>query len=352
MVDTSLLHDDEIRHIGTQRKLLDVRCPVMVVSPWAVVLSTNPIAVLDLAGGCCRPVPPVSLQHSQITNYVRRPRQGVDTEYEWLFLACHSHSSTYFHAMGEAATKLMWALRLLHENPRLRVLHASGFVEALLPILNLTGRGVLYNGKSQFARRITLPPSAHMQSGLITALRRTMFAHLKMTIPKAVTDYSDGAVIVVRRSATAKGGGRALLNHDELMLTLRFALLTTKTTLLEWPPEGRTLAQTVATWRTATAVVAPHGAGLTNMIFMPRGSRVVEIFRDGNALPLYKQLADMMRLEYTACPTRENGLLKLSSPPSIQKRLGHTTGFSLNLTYFIDQCMRQVTVASRVASKP
>ena len=102
--NTSMLNNKEINQAGNQ-KLLDVQSPVMVVSPWAVVISMRPIAVLDLAGGCCRPAAPISLKKSGIMKYVHRPRNHVDadTEYGWLFLACHSHSSTYFHALGEAA---------------------------------------------------------------------------------------------------------------------------------------------------------------------------------------------------------------------------------------------------------
>tara|TARA_Y100001958_G_C21196429_1_gene523698 strand:- start:383 stop:1582 length:1200 start_codon:yes stop_codon:yes gene_type:complete len=345
---TSMLNNEEINQAGNQRKLLDVQSPVMVVSPWAVVISIRPIAVLDLAGGCCRPAAPISLKTSGIMKYVHRPRNHVDTEYGWLFLACHSHSTTYFHALGEAAAKLMWGLGLLQQNPDLRVLHASGFVDALLPLLNLTGRGVMYNGNFQLARRITLPPSAQLQAGLMGALRRTLFA--QMTTPVAEADVLDsGAVIVVRRSAIAQNGGRALLNHDQLMFTLRFVLLDATTKLLEWPPEGKTLTQAVETWRTASVAIAPHGAGLTNMIFMPRGSTVVEIVAHGQKGRVYGALAQMMGHRYTDCYYRRNehGTLNLSLPLPIRERFSQYTAFSLDLTYFMDECIGRARFPKR-----
>ena len=338
-----MLNNEELNQVRNQKKLLDVQSPVMVVSPWAVVISMRPIALLDLAGGCCRPAAPISFKTSGIMKYVHRPRSHVDTEYGWLFLACHSHSSSYFHALGEAAGKLMWGLDLLQRNPALRVLHASGSFGALLPLLNLTGRGVLYNGKSQFARRITLPPCAQLEAGLMSALRRTLFRQMPMPLAEA-TVSDTGAVIVVRRSAIATNGGRALLNHDQLMFTLRFVLLDATTKLLEWPPEGKTLAQAVETWRTATVAIAPHGAGLTNMIFMPRGSIVVEISAHGQVGRVYVTLARMMGHRYKDCYYSRNrhGTLNLSLPLSIRERFSQYTAFSLDLTYFMERCIRRV----------
>ena len=40
--------------------LLDVRCRVMILPDLAVVISSQPPAVLDLAGGCCRPPSPLA----------------------------------------------------------------------------------------------------------------------------------------------------------------------------------------------------------------------------------------------------------------------------------------------------
>ena len=39
----------------TQKTLIDVHSRIMVVSSYAVVVTSDPVAVLDLAGGCCRP---------------------------------------------------------------------------------------------------------------------------------------------------------------------------------------------------------------------------------------------------------------------------------------------------------
>lgn len=343
---TSFFTHQELNQVGKQTELLDLRSPIMVVSPFVVLISLHPIAVLDLAGGCCRPAAPIAWMNPKLREYVLRAHDHVATEYGWLFLACHSHSGTYFHALAEAAPKLMWGLRLLHENPDVRVLHDSSFVGALLPQLNLRGRGVMYNGY-QLARRITVPPTAQLQPGLLGALRRTLFTQMPTRVePANASDYS---VIVVRRSAITKYGGRALLNHDQLMLALRFVLLKETTKLLEWPPEGKTIAQALETWSSASVVIAPHGAGLANMIFMPRGSTVIEIIARGQMGQVYGRMARMLGHRYTHCyySRHHNGTLNLSLPLPIREKLGIFTAFSLDLTYFMDECIQEVDFPQR-----
>ena len=97
---TSMLTHEEIHQAGDQRKLLDVQSPVMVVSPWAVVISIRPIAVLDLAGGCCRPAAPISLKTSGIMKYMHRPRNHVGSRLNavyWLNLSRMGNGNDKFN---------------------------------------------------------------------------------------------------------------------------------------------------------------------------------------------------------------------------------------------------------------
>ena len=325
------LRDDAI---GRGRRLLDVRCPAMVVSELAVVISSKPVAVLDLAGDCCRPAAPL-LYDKSIAKHVRSQAGISNITHDWLFLAAHSHSSSFFHAVGEASTKLMWGLSLFHRNKELRVLYTGSLMPEILALLNLAGRGVQYGYKSVFARRITIPPSAELAAGPLNALRAELLAPLQIN---SQSRPSTSSLIVVRRAVTNAYGGRGMLNHDELMFSLRFVLIDKGAELVEWPETGR-ISEAMLVWSQADIAVCPHGAGTTNMLFMPRGSTIIEIIREGQKGRVYGPMASMLGHKFVSCVYRKgDGELNTSLPESIRAQFVRFTSFSLDLAWFVRSC--------------
>ena len=152
------------------------------------------------------------------------------------------------------------------------MLHTSLFVEQLLQATGLFGRGVHMDASSVFARRLTVPPSMTFSAAhaplVLHSLAEACLAGIAPAPPSAP------ALLVVRRSALGVSGGRAVLNHDELLLGLKQRLPDAN--IEEYPP-GATLTAAARQWRRAQLAICPHGAGCTNMLFMPRHSTVVEI---------------------------------------------------------------------------
>lgn len=62
--------------------------------------------------------------------------------------------------------------------------------------------------------------------------------------------------------------------------------------------ETLTSAEQIAAFRGAKVIVAPHGAGLANLVFCQRGARVVELFRRDYVNGCYWQLAALKGLDY------------------------------------------------------
>ena len=128
--------------------LVHVMAPAVVSSIRAsnfgsgVVYASSPALVLDLSGGCCRPAP-TSCWPAQDGEPTLRPScthdaaacesgwwgcqlghtyaraaaldawRGVASRaevavHEWLYVALHVHSATYYHTMGQALPRLMW----------------------------------------------------------------------------------------------------------------------------------------------------------------------------------------------------------------------------------------------------
>ena len=62
--------------------------------------------------------------------------------------------------------------------------------------------------------------------------------------------------------------------------------------------EALTWAEQIAAFRSARVIVAPHGAGLANLVFCQPGTRVIELFNRSYVNGCYWQLAALKRLDY------------------------------------------------------
>ncbi|WP_299820741.1 glycosyltransferase family 61 protein [uncultured Pontibacter sp.] len=59
-----------------------------------------------------------------------------------------------------------------------------------------------------------------------------------------------------------------------------------------------TFAEQVSMFQSAEAIVGPHGAGLTNLVFCQKGTQVIELFAKEYLLTLYTDLATKVGLDY------------------------------------------------------
>jgi capsular polysaccharide biosynthesis protein len=58
-------------------------------------------------------------------------------------------------------------------------------------------------------------------------------------------------------------------------------------------------AEQIRTMSQARIIAAPHGAGLSNIIFCCQGTHVIEIFPDIRRQPVYRRLAETCGLNYS-----------------------------------------------------
>lgn len=95
-------------------------------------------------------------------------------------------------------------------------------------------------------------------------------------------------VYVDRRNS----GNRRLVNEDEVVSGLeRMGFVPVRL-------EQLTLMQQVTLFRQATCIVAPHGAGLANLLFAPTGCRVVELQMDHYVHWCFRVIAALGGLPY------------------------------------------------------
>lgn len=68
--------------------------------------------------------------------------------------------------------------------------------------------------------------------------------------------------------------------------------------------EKCTFAEQIAMFADAEAIIAPHGAGLSNLVFSAPGTRVIELF-PSMTMDCYYRLCDDLNLDYTFVKTRQ-----------------------------------------------
>jgi len=326
---------------SADRSFLHVDCPSIVLPSFGIALTLSPPTVLDLGGGCCRPSPPV--RAGELTAFHSKHAGRAAQAYgsalgRWLKTAnfsmllgdasvvhahllsvVHSHSRGYYHAVTEAVPKVILALGLLRRKPQIQVLYDAGPLEEVLVQLlgRREGRDLRMGPRAYFASRLTIPPALSVEGRFGPALSRVgsgaALRYLAAAADAAGAPAGGEAtsasppstikprptVIVVRRSVLASGGGRAALNHDELLLGLRH-LLPPSVAIEEYAPDA-TLVQAARQWRRASLAICPHGAGTTNLIHMRPNGTVVELLAYGQKGRVYESLSHKMGHRYIVC---------------------------------------------------
>ena len=141
------------------------------------------------------------------------------------------------------------------------------------------------DGETLRVRRLLVPTSVSAEFRYHPCLRDTLRRALDRHPPDPGLPRR---FYVDRRGAAA----RRLVNEDDLAAQLA------RQGIVPVALERLTLHQQVALFRSAELIVAPHGAGLANLVFAPPGCRVVEVLMDSYATWCFRNLAGLCGLDY------------------------------------------------------
>ena len=198
---------------------------------------------------------------------------------------------------------------LLEELPRLLALKGTGF------------ESVIAHSNSGFSREAFA--SSGVSAHIIEPARYSHFTCEQLIVPSLIGHPGFPTTETVRLldeftarlGRTRDGCGeklyisregarrRRVLNDDELWRCLEsrgFAKILTEN--LGWSDQ-------IALFREAKVIVAPHGAGLANLVFCRPGTRVVELFGRTYVNGCYWRLSDVKGLDYRPVVTAGSGPL-------------------------------------------
>lgn len=226
----------------------------------------------------------------------------------------HSHSETYFHFVVQALPRLEYMWPMISEREDIKIFQTSIFAPLAFDILGLTSER-LFNKRHTFVPRIFVaPPTTSPLTDAETARVMRMSSRLTNAsdlLDVGPTDHPSW-VVINRTGARA----RAIVNHEELMSGLRssFPNVTFREFANNIPPasvdpagndNGGSLAHSIESFHSCWGIIAPHGAGLSNLIFVAKKNiSVVEVVGLGQTMKVYAGLSERFghRHSYVSSP--------------------------------------------------
>ena len=233
------------------------------------------------------------------TNRLLRRRREVEGERLWV---TDDWSYGYFHWLADALPRLYAAREAA---ARTTLLLPAGFermdfVKSSLRLFRLGGVEYLKADEVAFCERLLVPthtaPSGHYREDVARGLRDLFAGGLARAAPAEAAER-----VYISRGRAPK---RRVANEPELLGAL--AEFGFRVVHFEEHP----FAEQVRIAQGARFLVSNHGAGLTNMLFMPAGGSVLELRRAGEReRNWFFNLASAMGLEYfyQNCPPADPG---------------------------------------------
>ena len=223
-----------------------------------------------------------------VTNQLLRKRRSFERESLWI---TDDWSYGYFHWLSDALAKLYVVRERLTDSVLLLPGHYRSlpFVTASLAAFTVPEVAYIERDEVVVVNQLTLPtpvaPSGHFRENVVRGVRNQLLR--KYGSPEA---NRAGRRLYISRGRAPK---RRVSNEVEVIELLReFQFEVVRA-------EDLTFAEQVETASRAELLVSNHGAGLTNMMFMPTRSTVLELRHANDCINnCYYTLADALGLNY------------------------------------------------------
>jgi hypothetical protein len=189
----------------------------------------------------------------------------------------------YFHFLFDFLPKLLFVIGYLETVDNL-VVPKNNFIFDILKKLNLNINVIYIDSKINYVFQESIVPSLFGTFGL-TSYNKVNLIKASLASNKI---NSDRLMYVSRKGALS----RRLINENKLfekLKTLGFEFIDSS--LLS-------VSEQIELFSECCLLISPHGAGLSNMVFMPEGSNVIEFFALNRNNDCYYELAKYSGLNY------------------------------------------------------
>lgn len=212
----------------------------------------------------------------------------------------HLWGHNFFHLMGEMLPRTYQVRRFITRRPDVPIVVKSNTnVENLRKVLQLEHHNLTFifleEGETIFANRAYFPLKVicgEAPRAVWRGFRKFFFKHtLPAITPERRNPFSKQLRIVVAERLHS----RRLVGFRGLLRRLRERFSSERVTVFHGT-EG--LEGSIKIFSESTVFVATHGAGLTNMVYMPYRSAIVEVVPDGYRNLCFGHLAATLGFDY------------------------------------------------------
>ena len=220
-----------------------------------------------------------------LSNYLLRKRRRFEKDASWVI---DDWSAGYFHWLADVLPRL-FTIRDRLKDLVLVLPHAYKGLEFVQPSLKafiMGGVEFIDPGEVLFCKKLIVPthtaPSGHYNEEIIGGVRSLLL--------QVYGDSGGGERIYISRGRARK---RRILNEEAVLdILAEFGFQTIYA-------EDLSFEQQVKTFSQARYLVSNHGAGLTNMLFMPQGAGVLELRHHTDCINnCYFTLSSALHLNY------------------------------------------------------
>lgn len=220
--------------------------------------------------------------------YIRRPGKFKNTG----LLLSTSDDNNYYHCLFQIAPKI-WTLEkygydLSNIDHFFLELSKFAFQREILSVLNISRDKIIDLGRYKHieAEQLLLTPTFEKPVPWICERIRSLF--LNSSVKKI---NSPGKIYLSRRSARF----RKLLNEKEFIKSI------SKFDFEPMCTDGMSIEQQAALFHGAEIVIAPHGAGLANIVFCKQNAVIIELrarSHTGELATIYEHLSGILHLKH------------------------------------------------------
>jgi capsular polysaccharide biosynthesis protein len=206
-------------------------------------------------------------------------------------------ATNYFHWMFECLPRLRFLREANAPYDWIYACHNQRFQREAYAHLGLPAEKIIDTATTPFLRaeRLVLPRRVDkFEAWIVPWLRETLLSLGQSASPATPLPRR---IYISRRKASSRG-----VSNDAQLLEMLLALGFSEVRLEEF-----SLAEQIALFRLAEAIVAPHGAGLTNLTFCEPGCLVVELIAERYDSNIYQKLGQARQLVYhqIECPAQD-----------------------------------------------